>query len=352
MTIAAGDLIERFHIVMPGPDSSNARHSGLGLKGVPSNWLPPGKTAAVVFTIDDIHPGTSRDAYEAGGDLADGQFRFLLRLLAQHPQLRATLFATADWRATYPSLSRPLLMRIPFLRDLWCDLNTLPKGTMRLDKFPDFVDFLKNLPRVEIGLHGLSHMRRGHPSHVEYLTASETECQQSLTSIVEIFQRAGLRFVPGMSPPGWNLSPALANAMKHACLTFVGAARDLNTPIRAKAMSHMSGITGVSLLEPEWVYGGLLNFTTNYQATSSLARAEAILEHGGLLAVKAHIIKRAGSYVALDGLDDRYCDQLHVLFDRLESLGSGLWWTTMGEIAANCVAAAVSGNATFSVASQ
>ena len=332
--------------MMPGPDSFNGRLSGLGLKGVPANWLPPGKTAAVVFTIDDIHPGTSRDAYEAGGDLAEGQLRFVLRLLAEHPQLRATLFATADWRATQPSLSRPLLMRIPFLREIWCDLNTLPQGTMQLDKFPDFVDFLKNLPRVEIGLHGLSHTRRGHPSHVEYLTASEPECQQSLASIVEIFQRAGLPFVPGMTPPGWHLSPALANAMKQAGLTFVGSSRDLNTPIGADARSQMSGITGVSLLEPEWVHGGLLNFTTNYQATSSLARAEAIIGHGGLLAIKAHIVKRAGTYVAIDGLDERYCDQLHALFARLEALGNALWWTTMGEIAANCVAAAVSRNAT------
>ena len=36
------------------------------------DWLPDGRKAAVVFTIDDVHPGTSADVYEAGGDLGNG----------------------------------------------------------------------------------------------------------------------------------------------------------------------------------------------------------------------------------------------------------------------------------------
>lgn len=314
------------------------RPSAEGAAGVPRQWLPPGKTAAVVFTIDDIHPGTSKDEYEAGGDLAEGQLRFLLRLLEAHPQLRATLFTTADWRARQPSVARPGLMRIPLLGRLWCSLNTLPAGTMRLDRFPEFVAFLKRLPRVEIGLHGLTHTRRTHPSHVEYLTADERECRASIAAILEIFARADLPFVPGMSPPGWHLSAALSAAMCAADLTFVGAARDLITPIARGAVNGMSGLPGVSLIEPEWIHGGLLNFTTNYQATSNVDRARAIIDHGGLLAIKAHVVKKAGRYIALDGLDDAYCDQLHALFAELETLGAELWWTSMGEIAARCVA--------------
>lgn len=307
--------------------------------GVPANWLPPGKKAAVVFTIDDVHPGTSHDSYEAGGDLERGQLRFLARLLAAHPKLRATLFVTADWRARHPSVSRPRVMRFPGLSQLWCKWNTLPDGTMRIDRFPRFVEFLKRLPGVEIGLHGLTHNRRRHPTHLEYLDASEEECRCSLARIVEIFQSAGLPFVPGMSPPGWYLSPALATAMRDAGLTFVGSSRDLVSPVHRAALSSMSGLTGTSLIEPQWVYGGLLNFTTNYQATSTIDRAKAIVDHGGLLAIKAHVVKRAGSYVALDGLDEHYCDHLHDLFDHLEGIGADLWWTSMSEIASRCSAA-------------
>ena len=35
----------------------------------PTGWLPPGRSAAVCLSIDDIHPGRSGDHYEAGGDL-------------------------------------------------------------------------------------------------------------------------------------------------------------------------------------------------------------------------------------------------------------------------------------------
>lgn len=307
------------------------------LTGVPANWLPPGKKAAVVFTIDDVHPATSRDSHEAGGDLEKGQLRFLLRLLNAHSRLRATLFVTADWRARLPSVSRPLMMHIPGLRRLWCDWNTLPEGTMRLDRFPRFVEFLKALPRVEIGLHGLTHNRRRHPTHLEYLGAGEEECRHNLARILQIFEDAGLPFVPGMSPPGWYLSPELATAMREAGLTFVGSSRDLVSAVHRGALSNMSGVTGTSLIEPYWIQDGLLNFTTNFQATSTLDRARAILEHGGLLAIKAHVIKRAGRHVALDGLDEEYCDQLHALFNYLETAGSDLWWTSMGEIAARCV---------------
>ncbi|UVO25330.1 hypothetical protein [Bradyrhizobium arachidis] len=317
----------------------SARAAAPELAGIPRGWLPPGKKAAVVFTIDDVHPGTSRDSYEAGGDLGHGQLRFLLRLLATHSRLRATLFVTADWRAKLPSVSRPRIMNVPGLRRLWCEWNTLPAGTMRIDRFPRFVEFLKGLSGVEIGLHGLTDNRRRHPTHLEYLDASEADCRRSLAQIFEIFHGAGLPFVPGMSPPGWHVGPELATAMREAGLTFVGSSRDLVSPVHRGAISNMSGLTGTSLIEPQWVYGGLLNFTTNYQATSTIDRAKAIVDNGGLLAIKAHVIKKAGSHVALDGLDEEYCDHLHVLFDYLETVGADLWWTSMGEIAARCVAA-------------
>ncbi|MBR0866809.1 hypothetical protein JQ614_34675, partial [Bradyrhizobium diazoefficiens] len=233
--------------------------------------------------------------------LDHGQLRFLIRLLTAHSKLRATLFVTADWRAKHPSVSHPLLMHIPGVRRLWCEWNTLPEGTMRIDRFPRFIEFLKNLPRVEIGLHGLTHNRGRHPTHLEYLDASEEECRRSLAGIFQIFHAANLAFVPGMSPPGWYLSHGLARAMRDAGLTFVGSSRDLVSAVHREARSGMSGLTGTSLIAPQWISGGLLNFTTNYQATSTIDRARSIIDHGGLLAIKAHVIKRAGSYVGWMG---------------------------------------------------
>ena len=78
-----------------------------------ARWLPSGKTAAVCFSVDDIHPSTSTDPYEAGGDLGRGALGRLARLLDRHPKLRATLFVTPDWRplGPHPTRRAPQLVR-------------------------------------------------------------------------------------------------------------------------------------------------------------------------------------------------------------------------------------------------
>src|SRR5690349_8840930 len=103
------------------------------------DWLPPGKTCAVCFTIDDVHPGRSTDAYEAGGDLGRGALGHVESLLERHSDLRVTLFTTPDWREISPVPTRKLLARVPFLRDRLFLTEVLAPGTMRIDRHPDFV---------------------------------------------------------------------------------------------------------------------------------------------------------------------------------------------------------------------
>ena len=68
--------------------------------------------------------------------------------------------------------------------------------------------------------------------------------------------------------------------------------------------------------------------------TSPLERALAILECGGLLSIKAHLLARSGSYRALDGLTPEYRDHLHRIFTTIEErFGDAVWWTSMGEMA-------------------
>lgn len=146
---------------------------------------------------------------------------------------------------------------------------------------------------------------------------------------------AALPIVAGVTPPNWVAPPALLDAMADLDMLFVASARDLCTPVAADARTSGSGLVGMSLIFPERLpYGRLVHFTTNFQATSSIERALAILEHGGLLAVKAHLLKRFGSYVALDGLDRPYVEFLDRLFMTIEDrYGDAMWWTTMGEVA-------------------
>jgi hypothetical protein len=118
-------------------------------------------------------------------------------------------------------------------------------------------------------------------------------------------------------------------------LTFVASARDILTPVSAAATTNMSGLKGLSLIYPELTGGGrLVHFASNFQATSPIERALAILDAGGLLAIKGHIIKNAMGLVALDGIDGLYRNYLDLLFGELDRrYGDSLWWTSMGEVA-------------------
>src|SRR4051794_845169 len=110
----------------------------------PASWwreelLPPGRRAAICFSIDDIHPGKSTDAYEAGGDLGKGALGHVEWLLSRHPKAKVTLFATPDWRQVSPHITRPLLAKVPYFRDRVYLSRVLPRGTMRLTRHPEFV---------------------------------------------------------------------------------------------------------------------------------------------------------------------------------------------------------------------
>src|SRR5438067_6630433 len=106
-------------------------------------WLPDGKRAAVCFSVDDVHPATSRDEFDAGGDLGRGALGHVERLLDRHPRLRVTLFVTPDWRLKRLVPTRKWLTRIPLLRERihWAPLT--PRGHFRIDRFPEFVAYLK-----------------------------------------------------------------------------------------------------------------------------------------------------------------------------------------------------------------
>jgi hypothetical protein len=301
----------------------------------PTVWLPPGKTSAICFSIDDVHPGRSSDAYEAGGDLDCGVLGLIARLLARHPDLWVTLFTTADWREISPVPTRRLLSWIPVIRDKMMLAPILPVGAMRLDRHPAFVSYLKAQPRMEFGLHGLHHIHVGPHIYQEYQNETVEECVSSLTRAMAIFRSAGLPFVPGMTPPGWTAPEALLEAMSQTGLRFVASARDIKTEIAPGARADMSGLKGVSLLHPQFIANQLIHFPTNFQATSPYERAAAVLRAGGLLSIKAHTIKNAFGFIMLDGVDELYVNYLDLLFHRLRSeFDDTIWWTSMGQIAA------------------
>jgi len=300
-----------------------------------AHWLPEGKIAAVSFSVDDIHPSTSEDPYEAGGDLERGGLGRLARLLEMHPRLRATLFVTPDWRPLALHPTRHLLARIPLLAERIHLARVRPKGAMRIDRFPEFVRFLNALPGVEVGVHGLHHLHRGSRLTVEFQEQDRTESAAMLRESLEIFDAAGVRYTRGFQPPGWNLPQALVEALGDLRFRYVSAARDLTTPVSRRAVTSSCALRDFLLLHPQALDPHpLVHFTHNFQATSSLQRALEIVECGGLLAIKAHIFKTGGGHSMRDGLDDSYAAYLDSLFIELHRrYGEKLWWASFGQIA-------------------
>ena len=90
----------------------------------------------------------------------------------------------------------------------------------------------------------------------------------------------------------------------------------------------------MSLIYPQLIENGrLVHLTSNFSANNPIDRAREIIDHHGVLAVKAHIIKNGGGHVSVDGLDDLYMNYLDVVFPELtEQYGDSLWWTSMDEI--------------------
>jgi len=298
-------------------------------------WLPVGKTAAVCFSVDDIHPSTSLDPYEAGGDLGRGALGRLARLLDRHPKLRATLFVTPDWRPLGLHPTRRLIARIPVVGRRMNLAPVRPKDDMRIDRFPEFVRYLNALPRTEMAPHGLHHLHPGRRLTVEFQEQDREKCGAMLSRALDIFAAAGLSHVRGFQPPGWNLTRPLAEALGDLGFTFVCSARDLTTEAAPEAVTRACALRDFPLLRPGLTEDGrLVHFTHNFQATSRLERALSIVECHGLLGIKAHIFKHGGGHSMLDGLDDAYCNYLDLLFSELDRrFGEGLWWTSFGQIA-------------------
>ena len=307
----------------------------------PIYWYRPGKPAAVVMSVDDIFPGTSQSAYEAGGDLEKGALGRLLWLLERHPQLQLTLFVTPDWRRTSPIADR-FWRHAPWLRDRMYLAKVLPKGTMDIRNHPEFVAFLNSMPRTEIALHGLHHINPGHSVSVEFQHQDRIACAGMLVDAIRIFEESGLRYVRGFQPPGWTCSVALQQACRDVGIEWVTSARDIRTPVSMDAKTAMSGLGGVSMLFPERIAPNLLHISTNFQATSVPERAFDILDAGGILSIKAHITKNVPGHTHLDGVDDLYMNYLDRLFcDIEERFGDAIDWTTFGQLASSLSASSL-----------
>ena len=297
------------------------------------HWLAPGKQAAVCFSIDDVHP-TAADGQHPDGATSHQVLDRLDGLLTRHPQLRVTLFTTPDWRSRGVHRERRGVASLPLLNRLVYATRPHARGTLRLDRHHAVSRRLASMARTEVALHGLHHVRRGLRPNEECTGLPRRRASRLIAEGQDIMARAGVPLAPGFAPPAWEAPVGLLEGMRDCGLRFIASARDLDTPVTPTAIANGNGLRGVALCAPAYLERWrLVHLPTNFQATSSTARALAIIEQGGLLSVKAHFLERLGSYVALDGLSEAYTAQLDALFSTLDRrYGAALWWPSMSEL--------------------
>jgi hypothetical protein len=299
-------------------------------------FYPDSKHAAVVVSFDDVHPDINGVVHDSGTVSNDGVLRAIASLQQKHPQLVVTLFTVPHWREKNPFPTRRWLSRLPIWNRYFYLAPVWPEQVLSLEGHPEFCRYLGSLPRVEIAVHGLYHVSKGQPVFEEFRRLSFKECLRRLERAEAIFARAELSYVKGFSPPGWEVSPALLRALQMRHYQYLASARDLKTEINAGAVSNASGMHDLPLLFPARVPGtDIIHIPANWSRTSTMERADRILDLGGVLSIKGHAVKQEYGYTAVDGLDEAYYHYLDELFCHIEQRwGESLWWTSMGDLSA------------------
>jgi len=116
----------------------------------------------------------------------------------------------------FPDIKFTLFVPIAYWRTIKPEIAT--KQPLRIDKFPDFCNALKNLPdsNFEIAYHGLYHGIPGISDNDEFQSITYEEARQKFDTMFEIVNLAGLRevFKPIFRPPAWRMSSSAIIAAK------------------------------------------------------------------------------------------------------------------------------------------
>ena len=280
------------------------------------------------LSFDDIHPESSTIGTDCGGDMEKGVFKYLIKIIKKYPEVKITLFVTANW------IDRANIKNIKFYIKRFFGMKCTrawENEPFRLDKFRDWCSWLNSFENFEIAFHGLYHHRDKEPHCAEFLDLDYYECLYKLKRSEEIFKNAGLKYVRGFRPPGWGVSNGLFKALKDLNYEFIACSADVKTKISKNAISNDAGIKGVSLIYPSY-YRGLINIPQNWDIMhSSIKRAIEIVKLNGVIGAKGHIANIYDGEIIGNGLTEESFNNIMTLLEELEKYD--VEYLTMREIA-------------------
>ncbi len=289
--------------------------------------MTPG--AVFNFHVDNIHPESNREGWDCGGDRERGVFRHLLDLRKRFPQVKVTLFVTADWTdRSQPLWARALGRAVPEWRR---NPRHWPPSTFRLDRHREWCRWLASLEGFELAFHGLHHYNPRGFHGQEFIGLGYDECVSRLRRSEEIFRQTGLPASRGFRSPGWEVTEPLLRALADLNYDYVAGSGDFETPPSRTAVSEGAGLRGPPLIFPAY-HRGVLNLPQNWDIRkSSVERGLAIVREGGLLSAKGHINPVYENERYDNGLSEETMNHLCEMLEALE--GEEVRYMALSEVA-------------------
>ncbi|MDI6639970.1 MAG: hypothetical protein QMD78_04015, partial [Methanocellales archaeon] len=140
----------------------------------------------MVIGIDDVHPESSRDGLDFGGDTDEGVLGLLLNWIERHPHVKITLFVTPNWQLKSQNVPYIHFIKRTFQNNFIGTLATFlvrkwppDKFTISDEKYLEWCNFMRAQVvdnKFSLGIHGYSHYNPNYiAQEFEHLSDDETE---------------------------------------------------------------------------------------------------------------------------------------------------------------------------------
>jgi|TARA_R110001592_G_scaffold108519_2_gene303092 hypothetical protein len=120
----------------------------------------------------------------------------------------------------FPDVKFTLFVPLAYWRTIPLPPESVSNKPFRVDAFPDFCKFIKDLPpeNFEIAYHGLLHGIPGQSNNDEFKTISLEEARDKFSTMKALSKNAGLdnTFKNIFRPPAWRMSPGSFQAAEEA----------------------------------------------------------------------------------------------------------------------------------------
>jgi hypothetical protein len=302
---------------------------------------PQGFEGVFMIGIDDIHPESSLDGCDCGGDVEGGVLDMIEGFMKKYPKVPVTLYVTPNWmykpiQGRFKSVMNFMVRRSsPFdsaskllQRECWDEPYRIDR-----EEHAAWRAKLKDLVRryrMTIGVHGLTHVGQQPPYPDEFLHLRYNESLSRLRLAKQIFAQA-LPTDNGFLPPAYGVNAELIKALDNERFEYVISTEGRHSETFNKTMNER-GILKLPAHYPALITKGLVNLPRNWNlGRSSSERAMNILHIGGIVSVYGHICGLYHGQKLKDPVTLENLDKLGKIVDQLER--KPVWFAPASEIA-------------------